>query len=68
MPGANTTGWALSPTSQSVVFTGPPANGATITWTGSYYFQCRFSKGTTEFQQFMYQLYKTKSVSLETYW
>lgn len=45
-----------------------PASGVALTWTGNYYFQCRFSKGTEEFEQFMYQLYKTKSVSLETYW
>ena len=57
-----------SPSNGYVTFASAPASGAAITWTGNYYFQCRFSKGSLEFDQFMYQLYKTKSVSLETYW
>ena len=66
LPAANTTGWSIS--AALVTFNGPPANAAALTWTGAYYFQCRFAKGTVDFEQFMYQLYKTKSVSLETYW
>jgi uncharacterized protein (TIGR02217 family) len=57
-----------SPADGQVTFTSAPASGAAITWTGGYYFQCRFSKATAEIDQFMYQLYKTKTVSLETYW
>jgi uncharacterized protein (TIGR02217 family) len=57
-----------SPSNGYVTFASAPASGAAVTWSGNYYFQCRFSKGTTEFEQFMYQLYKTKTVSLETYW
>ncbi len=57
-----------SPSNGYVTFATAPASGSALTWTGTYYFQCRFSKGTAEFEQFMSQLYKTKSVSLETYW
>ncbi len=57
-----------SPSNGYVTFTTAPGSGTAVTWTGGYYFQCRFSKGTEEFDQFMSQLYKTKSVSLETYW
>ena len=57
-----------SPTPGYVTFTTPPAAGAALTWSGGYYFQCRFAKGTAEFEQFMSQLYKTKSINLETYW
>ena len=57
-----------SPSPGYVTFASAPASGAALTWNGNYYFQCRFSKGTEEFEQFMYQFYKTKTVSLETYW
>ncbi len=67
LPAANTTGWSIGATG-IVTFNGAPAVSAALTWTGSYYFQCRFSKGAAEFDQFMSQLFKTKSVSLETYW
>ncbi len=57
-----------SPSNGYVTYATAPASGTSLTWTGAYYFQCRFSKGTAEFDQFMSQLYKTKSVSLETFW
>ncbi len=57
-----------SPNNGYVTYTTAPVSGAVLTWTGSYYFQCRFSKGSTEFDQFMSQIYKTKTVDLETYW
>ncbi len=57
-----------SPSNGYVTFATAPASGSALTWTGSYYFQCRFSKGTAEFEQFMSQLYKTKSINMETYW
>lgn len=57
-----------SPSDGYVTFATAPASGAAITWTGNYYFQCRFAKGTAEFDQFLYQIYRTKTVSLETYW
>ncbi len=67
LPSVNDTGWSIGSTG-IVTFNDAPAVSAVLTWTGSYYFQCRFSKGTEDFDQFMSQLYKTKSVSMETYW
>lgn len=66
--GAGASGTFDSPSPGYLTLASAPASGATVTWTGNYYFQCRFSKGTAEFDQFMSQLYKTKTVSLETYW
>lgn len=66
--GAAVTATFNSPSNGYVTYATAPASGTALTWTGNYYFQCRFSKGTAEFDQFMSQLYKTKSVSLETYW
>lgn len=57
-----------SPSNGYVTFTTAPPAGAVLTWSGGYYFQCRFAKGVAEFEQFMSQLYKTKSINLETYW
>ncbi|MGC8518463.1 MAG: DUF2460 domain-containing protein [Steroidobacteraceae bacterium] len=70
MPSANTTGWALNNSAgpASISFNAAPASGVVISWSGSYYFQCRFSKGTAALEQFMAQLYKTKTIDLETYW
>ncbi len=62
------TNYTLNAAAGTVTFTSAPTSGYALKWTGSYYFQCRFSKGTEDFEQFMYQLYKTKSVSMETYW
>jgi uncharacterized protein (TIGR02217 family) len=36
-----------------VTFTAAPASGAILTWTGNYYFRCRFDTDTSDFQQFM---------------
>lgn len=35
----------------------PPAAAATVTWTGTYYFRCRFADDKMQFQKFMYQLW-----------
>ncbi len=64
-PSANGTGWSVS--GNLLTFNSAPSAGVVLTWTGSYYFQCRFAKGTADIEQFMAQLYKTKTVSLETY-
>lgn len=37
----------------TIVFNSPPPAGATITWTGSFYYRVRFDKDTMEFEQFM---------------
>lgn len=56
-----------SPAAGQVALAAAPASGAAVTWTGNYYFQVRFSKGSEDIQEFMYQLYSTKQIELETY-
>lgn len=41
-----------------VTFTVAPVNGNALTWTGSYYFRCRFKLDLSQFENFARQLYK----------
>lgn len=41
-----------------------PAAGAPITWSGSYYFRCRFANDTADFSRFMADLYELKSLKM----
>jgi uncharacterized protein (TIGR02217 family) len=47
-----------------VTFITAPANGALLTWTGSYYFRCRFLQDTVEFARFMSNLWDAKKVQM----
>lgn len=44
----------------NVVFNSPPAAGASITWTGTFYYRVRFAKDQMEFEQFMKDLWLLK--------
>ena len=57
-----------SPSNGQVTYATAPATGHALTWTGNYYFQVRFSKGSAEIEEFMYQLYSAQQIELETYW
>lgn len=56
-----------SPGNGQVTYGSAPAAGHALTWTGSYYFQVRFSQGSEDIEEFMAQLYSTKQIELETY-
>ena len=45
-----------------VTFTVAPTSGANITSTGSYYYRVRFSQDSTQFSQFMQDLWEAKKV------
>jgi uncharacterized protein (TIGR02217 family) len=45
-----------------VTLTTAPASGATVTWTGEFYYRCRFIDDMMDFENFMYQLWTLKSV------
>jgi uncharacterized protein (TIGR02217 family) len=47
-----------------ITFTTAPANGAALTWTGSYYFRCRFAQDQLDFAQFLANLYELKKVQM----
>ena len=58
-----TTDYTISATGL-VTFVTAPANGLAVTWTGTYYYRCRFVEDTTDYENFMYQLWALKSVEL----
>jgi uncharacterized protein (TIGR02217 family) len=54
------TGWTVAQYGV-LTFTVPPANGATIAWTGNFYIRCRFMADEEDFEQFWRFMWKTKS-------
>jgi uncharacterized protein (TIGR02217 family) len=46
----------------NVTFATAPAAGAAITWSGSYFYRCRFVRDSNEFENFMYQLWRLKEI------
>ena len=47
-----------------VTFATPPVSTAAITWTGSYYYRCRFLVDEYDFENFMYQIWQLKKIEL----
>jgi uncharacterized protein (TIGR02217 family) len=47
-----------------VTFATPPASAAALTWTGTYYYRCRFDNDSSDFENFMYQLWTLKKLTL----
>jgi len=47
-----------------ITFTTAPLAAVVITWTGTYYYRCRFVADSNEFENFMYQLWFIKSLDL----
>lgn len=50
----------------ALLFTVPPANGASITWTGIYNWLCQFDEDTYDLDLFMYQLYELGKITFTT--
>ena len=46
-----------------VTFAVAPAAGVALTWTGNFYFRCRFDMDVMEFSNFMNQLWAAKKVA-----
>ena len=46
-----------------VTFTAAPASGASLTWTGSFTWLCRFDEDTAEFSEFMMDMWEVKKLS-----
>jgi len=55
-----------SPNPGEVTFATAPASGSALTWTGNYYYQCRFKQSSQQLDEFMSKLY-SGDVELETY-
>jgi hypothetical protein len=58
-------GWSLS-VPNTLAFTSPPADGASIGATFAYAFQCRFDADDLDFEQFMSNLWKADSVKFRS--
>lgn len=50
----------------AVTFGAAPAVDAALTWTGQFFWRCRFKNTTLEFEQFMKNLWATRSVEFTT--
>jgi uncharacterized protein (TIGR02217 family) len=60
-------GYSVSATGL-VTFTSPPANGAALTWTGSFYWRCRFKEDSispSKFVSLVWELSKLEFVSVK---
>jgi uncharacterized protein (TIGR02217 family) len=49
-----------------VTFTVAPANGAALTWTGNYYWRCKFKQDMAEFDQFLKDLWQLQRLEFRT--
>lgn len=56
------TDYSLGPTG-IITFTVAPLSGAGLTWSGSFYYRCRFLTDAQDFVEFMHNLYETRKLS-----
>lgn len=49
-----------------VSFTAPPAAGKLLTWSGDFYYRCRFKESTLAFQNFAFKLWSAQTVEFVT--
>ena len=56
------TGFTLNAANGAVVFDSAPSSGAQLTWSGTYYFRCRFKEPVQNFNEFMRDLWEARSV------
>jgi len=61
------TGVTFSADLSQVTFAAPPSVGAVLTWSGQFYFRCRFLQDEITFEQFMQNMYTAKSVEFRTF-
>lgn len=59
-------GVVYNSTNNGIVFTTAPAAGATITWSGNFYYRVRFAKDANEFENFMKDLWSSKKIEMVT--
>lgn len=53
---------AFTITGNVITFSTAPSSGSLLTWTGSYYFKCRFLQDSMDFEQFLHKLWNAKKV------
>jgi len=47
-----------------ITFTSPVPSGQAVTWSGTFYYRCRFERDDMEFTRFLQDLYQAKKVEL----
>lgn len=63
--GAATTAFSLAAPNQ-LVFSSPPAVGATLAWSGTFAFLCRFLDDQLDFEQFLAGAWRNKSLKFRS--
>lgn len=63
--GTPTAAFSISPYGV-VTFNSAPGSGDALTWSGQYYWPCRFDDDTTDIENFMYQLLRSKQLKFST--
>ncbi|EXI85589.1 MAG: hypothetical protein AW11_03417 [Candidatus Accumulibacter regalis] len=58
-------GYTISSTGL-VTFSAAPPAAAALTWTGQFYFRCRFANDQSEFEQFLRDLWQARKVEFVT--
>lgn len=61
--GVAVTGYTVGSTGM-VTFTTAPSAGATLTWSGSFYYRCRFTKDVQDYSRFLADLWDAKKVEM----
>lgn len=49
-----------------ITFNGPPPVGHSLTWSGNFYYRCRFLQDAVDFNNFMYLLWELKQVQFQS--
>lgn len=61
-----TTDYSINNTTGVLTFVTPPAASAIISWTGSYYWNCRLEKEQYDFQRMLNGIWEAKTINLIT--
>jgi uncharacterized protein (TIGR02217 family) len=59
-------GYGVDPATGLVTFSSPPPAGQLVTADFTYFFRVRFADDTAEFENFMYQLWQSKQIKLQS--
>lgn len=58
--------YSVSAATGIVTFTSAPSNGAALTWSGTFYFRCRFSADNAEFENLAVALWRLKELKFRS--
>lgn len=64
--GSPTAAYTVNNDTGILTFTTAPAAAAVLTWSGSFYYRCRFMADTYDFEQFMQNLWLMQKIDFQT--